>query len=258
MKALFFTISWLESRRIRRRFILMLVIAMLSSIITKNISFVDIDFSFEGQMESGFIQLMPLMPVFAIAVLSQFFLLTILFSCSFRRRDEWDCGQYQVVAMGDHSLMMVEIGRFLFYFLLSMILFLLVWAPIFFYLNKIEYFNEYEWKPISTVLSYWFFVSVPLLISFSLMVGAANLSYFQNGGGKLLTLIVYLGIAAFLLLVNRFFYWIGSTDGWFLPQKIVEVGSIVFRLDSLRLSLSWIFTVFFLLWAGKILEEVES
>ena len=278
MKNLFLTISWLELVRNKTRNWLLFIIVVAFSFSLSTCGHPD-NFVFSqhestsitqplqdqqvpADSDNGF-KLEEFFPPFAITMITMFLGFLVLMTVPFRGRQEWEDGQFQMIAMGDHSFYKVELTRFLSYLCLAALFFvtILICSGIFSWRHNLF--------PVATILKlqgmfmYRFMALVPLMLAFGVLVSAINTAYCRDGNSKLLTLVKYVSCFSFFVLMFKTANWFENPAHLLLPALHIPVEvpggfstTLALNFDYPILALSA--AALFIFWAGRILEEVEA
>ncbi len=280
MKQLFLTISWLEFVRNKTRcwFFLIILVAFSFLLSTCGHS------NSETNISAEITQSSPLLPSpekndsaefnlggnnfssfspFVITGVALFLGFIVLMTIPFRSKQEWEDGQFQMIAMGDHSFYKVESTRFLSYLLLATLFFItvLLCFGIFCWKNEIlslDTIIRLQWLALLRFISF-----IPLMLAFGVLVAAINTAYYRDGGGRILTLIKYISCFSFFVLAMQAGCWFMDPSHSLIP--VMQTTIKLFGFYPKALTFSWDFlvlsvmvAVLFLYWSGRILEEVEA
>lgn len=276
MKNLFLMISWLELVRNRTRSWLLLIIIIAFSFALSTCG--RTEGHFDMQSGSGeFSQSVPdsnpgsgteyslpaAFPPFAITGITFILGFLVLMTIPFRGKQEWEDGQFQMIAMGDHSFYKVELTRFLSYLSLAALFFVAV------LLCSGVFCWKYELFPLASILKLqWVAVYkcasfLPLMLAFGILVSAINTAYYRDGNYKLLTLVKYVSCLSFFVLAIKTGEWFEDASHNLLPAMQVFID--IPGGNHITIALNWEFPVLSILtavlliyWAGRILEEVEA
>lgn len=280
MKQLFITISWLEFIRSKTRSLLLLIIILAFSFSlstcdgsgvsirmssqtthpTPGSSLIVPDNSMRFELHKSIFAAIPAVIITAIAITLG---LIVLMTIPFRGREEWENGQFQMIAMGDYSFYIVEFARFLSYLLLATLFFLIIQVCFSAYSWNYDIFTTVSIINIQWIFAYRFASFIPLMLAFGVLVSAINTAYYRDGTGKILVLVKYLSCFSFFVLVMKTALWFEDPAHNLLPAmqapvEIPGVRQIIFNLNWEFLLLSLATTALFIFWSGRILEEVEA
>ena len=279
MKQLFLTVAWLEFTRTSVRSWLLLIIVLgygffLSSY---DLPMASVDIEISTVQSSELIESLDqekdlknnkhhilkqtIKPVVTAAALTLGFI--VLMTIPFRGKQEWEDGQFQMIAMGDYSFYQVELVRFLGYLFLSTLFTLAVLFSAGIYLWVHEVATLASIANIQILATYIFIVLVPVLLAFGIFVSAINTAYYREGQGKLLTLIKYVSCLSFFHLTLKAIRSLNEAEGNIIPALRLPI-SVPGVFDT-HVQVSWVAIILsvavsagLLYWAGRILEEVEA
>ena len=280
MKQLFLTICWLELIRAKTRSLLLLVIIIACSFSLSTCGHVDADIHISSEttqsapfagspskpaknLSKGDSNLMTAFPPLVITCGAFVLGFIVLMTIPFRGKQEWEDGQFQMIAMGDFSFYRVEFTRFLSYLLLAIlfIVTVLLCSSIFCWKNEIfssETIISLQWLVIHRFVSF-----MPLMLAFGVLVSAINTAYYQDGNGKILTLVKYISCFSFFVLAMKIGCWFEDMPYRLFP--VLEVPINVLEVHQTTLTFGWEFmflslavAALFVFWSGRVLEEVEA
>ena len=274
---LFLTLTFLELKRLQVVLgILLFILLCFGSGLSCDLndsrmgSEINLTFSQNGdRMDLGALpniqKFMTLAPSFGLMVFSLLVGFVVLFTVPFRGRNEWESGNFHLFYMSDHSFYKIEVLRYLIQCLIFLVFFAIVQgAGAYAMSEKGVLDSQTIWDGI-LVNSYWFMTLCPLIFAFGGWVSAINTAYYRDGSGIPLNFAKILGIMGFLfVIIPQLGEWFHQPESEhllpvfdinFLAQNVAEL--------NFKLSLDWIVAIgvlitMFMVWSGRIYEEVES
>lgn len=280
MKQLFLTIGWLEFVRNKTRSWLLLIIIVAFSFLlsTCGQSGAQIHISTETTQSSQSLvmpdnsaelqadprtSLFASMPVVIITSIAFIFGFLVLMTIPFRGKQEWEDGQFQMIAMGDHSFYKVEFTRFLSYLSLAVLFLVTVLFCASVYSWKHDIFTLQSTLNMQLIVAHGFISLMPLMLAFGVFVSAINTAYYRDGNSRLLTIVKYISCSSFFVLTIKTACWFSDAPHNILPSLQLPVefpGAVQFTatLNWEFLILSLLTAALFIFWSGRVLEEVEA
>jgi hypothetical protein len=187
----------------------------------------------------------------------------VLMTIPFRGKQEWEDGQFQMIAMGQHSFYKVEFTRFLSYLSLAVLYLVVVLLCASVYSLKNGIFNIQSVFNMQWIAMHGFISLMPLMLAFGVFVSAINTAYYRDGNSKLLTLVKYVSCFSFFVLTVKTAHWFDDPSHNLLPNFHVPVEFP--GVTQLTVTLNWEFLILSLataalliFWSGRVLEEVEA
>lgn len=259
MPKLFLVIGWMEAHRLKARLWLLVALAALPLFIVTNLdSYTFNDQTMADQMQS----ILAALPSAVSPLFSLLAGLTIILTMPLRGRVEWESGQFQTMAMGQHSHYRLETCRFGWYLCLLIGFVAAVLLPWSISMNVSHGINMSELAKLSGIVGFGLLSAIPPLLGLGIALSAIATAYYHRGRGRLLSLTTYLGSFCAILLYGRLIsQGVGEQGILFqaLPIPFLINDQMFDVALHFELPLFGITTAAFLVFiAGRILEEVEA
>ncbi|MBQ49606.1 MAG: hypothetical protein CMP10_19660 [Zetaproteobacteria bacterium] len=291
MKKLILTIQWLEWIRIKNRIWMLIFILLGFSMFAGSCEQQNVNFNFsysssestnqpqpsasspgiiatqpntlsDKPQENIYSQLMSLLPLVFWTFAALFLGILVLATMPFRGREEWENGQFQLIFMGKYNQIQIQGARFIAYFAITIAFFMAVSINANFLALQKEWLTRETIINFQVLLTYWFFIAVPLMISYGGLISAINIAYYRDGDHKILTLLKYLGSMGLIsLLIKAIQFLTNKEMSLFQPTVLnfeVNAQAIPIMIYWELLFIAATICAAFIYWSGKILEEVES